>query len=218
MNVVGCDCNTTDLDVCPNCGTHSGRKFEPHRIQEKTKDFQILPEILDFQYSDDMKMRISMLYHQVTKGKVKRNAPRRAIIFWCIISVCKENKTIFAPAELKMKLDLKDQDTNKVSKEISGTLGNVQISIEDYLRSIMQSIDMNQDCLDEMLRLYSVCKKASPKFNASKVETLAYGVVFYYLNKTYPNFDFDKKFYPISAVSKDAVQTISTEMDRVISG
>lgn len=217
-----CECNPDKMPICSICGTHSsmaGRTLVQLGSDrpEKYKEVQILPELSDFQYTDEIKLKITHLYQKATNGKTKRNSPRRAIIFCCIISVCKDNRLIFDSTELKQKLDLKDKDINKIMKEIEPMIGhvNIQITMDDVIRSIMKTFDIQESCLADIISIYNHCKKVSQLFNSSKMETLAAGLVHYYLSTTLEEFNHDV-YFEKSRVSKDTILLVSGEVEKYV--
>ena len=218
MDEPGCDCNH-DLDqICPNCGSHNTQLAHAQKV-EKGKETQILPELAKFAYTDDVKLEMSLLYQKATNNKTKRNAPRRAIIYCCVMSVCKDRGLVFDVDDLKLKLDIKDKHINKVMKEIETVIGhsNLQVTMDDLLRSIMRIFDLRDDCLADMSSIYNRCKRASNMFNSSKIETLAYGIVYYYLLSHFKDFN-QALYFEKSKVSRDTVLNISAEIQRVLQG
>lgn len=217
-----CACNPEKLHICPNCGAYNYSNTANYlqlgtdNFQEKQKDMTILAELSEFKYTDEVKMAMTAKYQEATQGKTKRNTPRRAIIFCCITVVCKEKRLIFDPDAIQLKLDLKTKDINKAVKDIEPIIGhfNTSITIEDVIKAIMFSLNMKEECLNDIMLIYNFCKKISPLFNSSKIETLAYGVVYNYLVSNLGD-TFNQDFYfEKSKISKDTVITISEDIKR----
>jgi len=221
MDYVNCSCNPERMHICPNCGAYNFSNSANYiqlgtdNFQEKQKDVVVLSELSEFRYTDEVKIAMTLLYHKATQRKTKRNAPRRAIIFCCIVIICKERSLVFNPDEIQLALDLKTKDINKAIKDIEPIIGriNTSITIEDIIKAIMKTLNMRETCLDDIIAIYESCKKVSPLFNSSKIETLAYGLVYYYLVINLPEFNQDF-YFEKSKIAKDTVLTISSEIQK----
>ncbi len=169
----------------------------------KVKEPVILQELTPLRLPDEAKLEISKLYTVAVGGKTKRNAPRRGIIYCCIIAICKKNDIIFDKTEYQNILNIKLKDVNKATKEVESIINrhlaqeskagyaqmpNTELAnaplttIRDVLRSLLKILDIQNSCLDEILEVHEICKRTSPMFNSAKYETLAAGLVYYYLS------------------------------------
>jgi hypothetical protein len=216
-----CDCNPDYHAICPNCGLHSNRQLYSVAASEKAKELHILPDLALFPYNDETKMEITQLYSKATGGKIKRNAPRRAIIYCCIVAISKQREIVFDADDLRTKLDLKEKDINKIMKEIEPVIknhtshANLQVTIEDVLKTIIKTFDLNEAILPEMVAIHGRCSRVSKLFISSRVETLAAGIAYYYLNSISSSFDQDRYFQQ-SKISRDTILAIAAEIQRII--
>lgn len=219
--MMSCDCNPDYQAICPNCGMHSDRQLLSATATEKFKEIHILPDLLLFPYTDEIKLEISQLYSKATGGKTKRNAPRRATIYCCIVAISKQRGIIFDSDELREKLDLKEKDINKIAKEIEPTIrnytshSNLQVTMEDVLKTIIKTFDLNEKLLPDLINIHERCSRVSKLFISSRTETLAAGITYYYLNLTCPSFDQDRYFQQ-SKISRDTILAIDLEIRRII--
>jgi hypothetical protein len=210
-----CDCNPNQLDICPNCGRHLNEFKLKDKLMLKSKDITILPELIGFPYTDDFKLKITKLYSKVSAGKTRRNAPRRAIIYYCIVSQCKIAGIIFDSNNLKHKLNIKDKDINKITKEIEPIISDFEITIDDLLNKIIKVFDINDKCLPEMIQIYKRCRRVSPLFNSAKMETLAYGIVYYYLTINLEEF-MEDVYFTKAVISKDTILKVFNDISSII--
>jgi len=229
----------------------------------KTKDLAVLPEIIHFRLPDDAKSEISKLYTVVVEGKIKRNAPRRGIIYCCVVAICKKKDLVFDKTEIQNSLNLKLKDINKATKDVESKINrylnpqsnaiivNIDssnsfnnnsnnithnntdsidpsnlplIGIRDVLRSLIHQLDLQESCLNDILTIYEVCKKVSPLFNSAKYETLAAGLLYYYISEQgkilidrglADNTFFNEEYYfEVSKVSKDSILAVSADVTK----
>lgn len=193
--------------------SHAINNYSTSTGTSKIKEPSILQELLPLRLPDETKLEISKLYTVAVGGKTKRNAPRRGIIYCCIIAICKKNDIIFDKTEYQNLLNIKLKDVNKATKEVesiinrhlaqrpnanrhlaqwpndaysqavNGEVVNAPLTtIRDVLRSLLKILDIQNSCLDEILEIHDICKRTSPMFNSAKYETLAAGLVYYYLS------------------------------------
>lgn len=208
-----CDCNALNSNICPVCGTHGVWRAEKQEKISASKEPAILPELKKFAYSDELKMEITQLYGKATGGETRRSKPRKAIIVCSIVMVMKKHTIPFDVNHLKNELDVDEKTLNKMAKEISPNIGNVEfrITIKDHLMWLINSFGMKEEVLNELLKIYTVCTSRSAIFNSSKPETLAYGIVYYYLSQNLKEFNEDN-FFNLSRISKDTIVHVAEEI------
>jgi len=216
-----CDCNSDRELICPHCGLHSTSYIAAPVDQTvgkpTTREYGILAELNDFKFSEEIKFEISQIYQKATGGKSKKSGPRRAIIYCCIIYVCKERKIIFDTNEYQKKLDLKKKEINKAMKLLDPIFGHqqVEITINDILLTLIKIFNMQESCLPELLMIYNNCSMKSHFFNGAKSETLAAGIVYYYLNKYLDGFN-PEAYFRQSTVSKESILLVHAEIKAII--
>tara|TARA_R110002072_G_scaffold45565_5_gene126877 strand:- start:71156 stop:71830 length:675 start_codon:yes stop_codon:yes gene_type:complete len=213
---VNCDCNTSQDKICQQCGTHlesSGKTYinsQSYNNQSGSlKLTKPLAELDSFMISEEVKLDITNFYHDACGSKVKRNAPRRALIYWSIIDICKRNDIIFDSKELQTKLNIKQSDINKAVKTLRGFDINTEpgIGVVDIMRLEIERFDIKTTALSPMKEIYDRCKRVCPEFNSCKLETLVSGILHYYLEKNLPGFN-EVDFFSRSPVSQSAILRI----------
>ena len=160
-----------------------------------------------------IKIKVTQLYQKAVGGKTKRNATRRATIYYCLIAICKQEDEIFDRTEFQNTLNIKAKDINKAAKTIRENMKDLDISVStrDIVRCLLRQFDMKNECIDDIMKLNDMCLKNSQLFNSSKTETIASSLVYYYLNIHLPEFDKDAYFRK-STVSKDTILKINVEI------
>jgi hypothetical protein len=200
--------------MCRNCGTiyrDAGKSYIQNTISSVStiKPVKILPELEPFKYPDDIKIDVGDFYTTLCAGKVKRNGPRRALIYWSIITICKRNGITFDSNEIQNNLNIKQSEINKAVKALrdTGIDMNPQITFDDILQTEMDRFDIRSDKFEELKDIYTRCKRICPEFNSCKLETLASGTVYYYLKTNLEEFD-DANYFLLSEVSDSAILKI----------
>jgi len=210
-------CFDSKEPICPVCGRVSeenlislgDNKNNTHAI----KQISILDELSGFKFTDDIKIKVTQLYQQAAGGKTKRNGPRRATIYHCLIAVCKQEGVVFNRSDFQSKLNIKTRDINKASKSVRENVKDIDISIttKDIVRCLLKEFDMKDECIDEIMKINNICAKSSPLFNSSKMETIAASLVYHYLNAHFSEFK-KEEYFRKSSVSKDTILTINEEI------
>lgn len=209
-------CNESDDHICQVCGNINENNVEDKRnLSVPLKEISVLSELDKIKITDEAKIAVTKLYQRATNGKIRRNAPRRATIYCCLIHVCKTNRIIFDPDEYRKLLNIKKKDINNIAKTITCNLPDINISvkIEDLLKCLMAEYNIKDDCFDDLMFIYDKCNKQSMIFNSSKMNTLAVGLIYYYLI-TYLE-DFDKEeYFKESKVSKPTIIKVYDEIQK----
>lgn len=219
-----CECNFQQDDICPNCGQHasSGKRYIQlgrsltRSTSPKSPD-AILPELSQLQLTDEIKIEISRLYAQVTVEKSRRNGPRKAIIYCCIIAVCKEHNLTFDSKSVQIAFDITQKQINSAMKHLGTKLNfrQLDVNIEDLLLAQMKLLNIQSGCLADIVEIYKMCLQHSPVFNSSKADTLAAGLLFYYLQKNLEGFNADA-YFGLSKISKDSILLITSEIAKIL--
>jgi len=216
---LACDCNFRRDPVCLNCGLPQYSELAARGSQSKTDEVSTLPELETFPYTNELKIDISRLYQQVTGGKTKRNAPRRAAIYCCIVIISKQQNLVFDSDELRGSLNLKERDINRAMKEIEPLVGVgqscIRVALEDIFKTIIKTYDLNEEILSELVAIYDRCSRVSKLFISSRLETLAAGIVFYYLSAASESFDQDR-YFQHSRISRDTIVSTAAEITRIL--
>lgn len=165
-----------------------------------------LPELEQFQMGMEIKNKISVLYKRVCQGKTRRNAIRRALIYCCVIKICKDEKLAVDDKSLMKKLNVKVSDVNKAHTMMYSVLGEEaeELSILDLMTAKIKILDYNPDIIEDLKIIYNRGMQKISKFNSSRDETLCETIIYYYLKNNLENFDEDDYFLK-SNVSKDTI-------------
>lgn len=214
-------CNGENPIPCKQCGRGSlgMHKVLMHAERSTGQEIEIKPlkELERIPLSPDIKLLITKKYQEGTDGQIKRNAPRRGIIYCCIILVCREKGMPFDPDSLRVSLNLLEKHINAAKKFLRSRLGKIStdVTIRDYLNHLFHLYEMKPSCMDEIMGIYDLCRKRSVLFNSSKISTLATGLVYNYLKRVLDEFDEDA-FFEKSNVRRHTTTCVDQEIDKYI--
>jgi transcription initiation factor TFIIIB Brf1 subunit/transcription initiation factor TFIIB len=217
-----CDCNPYASEVCPNCGSHnlaSKDKFINIGSVDagKMPVATILPELHNMRYSEDIKIEITNLYNLVTGQKVRKGAPRKALIFGCIVQICKRSNLTVDINQLRETLGVVERQVNAAYLELNKALGPAFLttSVADTIRTVMKTYGIREEIFGQIYYIYEQCRKILLKFNSARPETIASSVVYYYLKENLQDFD-PESFFAKEKTSRETILAINDEINKVL--
>lgn len=206
--------------VCPSCGQHNNAQLYTENTgkHDKFKEQANLPELEAFKFSEGMKAEMTRVFHSATGNKTKRKAPRRAMIFLAIVTVCKSMNIPFDKNQLMKTLDITDRHINTAMKEMAFivTVAPVSISVADVIRDLMKLFDVKEEIFPMLIDTYEICRRTSILFNSAKPETIASGVLYYHLKLGLGELFVEEAYFNKVKVSKDGVFGIESEIKKIL--
>jgi transcription initiation factor TFIIIB Brf1 subunit/transcription initiation factor TFIIB len=189
--------------VCEDCGMVIAKEDDPdndilnpvakyntdpkrchaRRYEEKG----IYKDVEKLGFSDKIVSIASMMYDQVTGGKIFRGNSRKGIIFACIFHAYKINNNPQSCEQLieifgiERKIGLKGLKFVNLNSPKDSKFRNYQISTEDIIREIMDKFNANDAQKVEAIGIYEKIRNRSSLLNRSRPQSVASGVVRYYI-------------------------------------
>ena len=215
-----CYCNTSGAAVCPSCGLHNNAQLYTDKTghHDKFKEQANLPELETFKFSEGMKVEMTRVFYSATGNKTKRKAPRRAMIFLAIVTVCKSMNVPFDKTQLMKTLDITDRNINTSMKEMAFIVpvAPVSISVADVIKDLMKLFDVKEEIFPMLMDTYEVCRRTSILFNSAKPETIASGLLYYHLKLGLGDLFIEESYFNKVKVSKDGVVAIDADIKKII--
>ena len=210
-----------NLKICEDCGEEIGENIsfdkewryygasdtkhtsDPNRCHlRKTNDKNIYKDLENMQISSRIIESANRLYEEVTSGKIYRGNRRKAIIFACVFHTYKiQNNPQSCESLIKIfRLDRKtalsglkyvNSNANKNSE-----IRTKYITPENLIVEIMKKFDSEQQSIDDIIEIYNDIKNRSSILNRSRPQSVATGLVRYYIllkNKNISMSDFRSK-------------------------
>tara|TARA_Y100000816_G_scaffold291330_1_gene282370 strand:- start:1787 stop:2623 length:837 start_codon:yes stop_codon:yes gene_type:complete len=134
------------------------------------------------------------IYKEVTQNKIYRGNTRKGIIFACVYHAYKMNSlphsceqliTIF---EINQKTALKGLKFVNLNLPIHSNIRNETIDIPHLIKETMQNFSATTTQVDEVLELYRKLENRSSLLNRSRPQSVACGVVKYFILQKNPDF------------------------------
>ena len=137
------------------------------------------------------------IYKEVTQNKIYRGNTRKGIIFACVYHAYKMNAlphsceqliTIF---EINQKTALKGLKFVNLNLPIHSNIRSETIDIRHLIKETMQSFSASPLQIEEVLHLYSQLENRSSLLNRSRPQSVACGVVKFFILQKNPDFSND---------------------------
>ena len=213
-----CGCNVRNAAVCPSCGQHNTAQLysDSSLKHEKFKEQANLPELDSFKFSEGMKAEMTRVFYSATGDKTKRKAPRRAMIFLAISTVCKEKNIPFDKTQLMQTLSITDRHINTAIKEMAFVVPVAAVSVADVIKDLMKLFDVKDEIFAMLMDTYEICRRTSILFNSSKPETIATGVLYYHLKTGLGDLFNEESYFNRIKVSKDSILAVDAEIKKLM--
>lgn len=166
---------------------------DPNRCNiRKTEDKSIFKDVDKLGFNDKIVIYANSLYEQVTNNKIFRGNIRKGIIFACIFQAykfydnpqsCEQLIEIF---EINRKIALKGLKFVNLNISKNSQFNGFQIQTEHLIREIMCKFNANEKKITEILEIYNLIKNKSLLLNRSRSQSVACGLVRYYIQKKNP--------------------------------
>lgn len=185
--------------VCEDCGMmireteddmHPIAKYntDPKRCHARRNEEKgIFRDVEKLGFSDKIVSIASLMYDQVTHGKIFRGNSRKGIIFACIFHAYKVNNNPQSCEHLidifgiERKIGLKGLKYVNINAPKESKFRDYQISTEDIIREIMDKFNASDAQKDEAIAIYHKIMNKSSLLNRSRPQSVASGIVRYYI-------------------------------------
>jgi len=161
---------------------------DPNRCNlRKVEDKSIFRDVEKLGFSDKIISNANMIYEQVTQNRIFRGNTRRGIIFACIFHAhklidnpqsCDSLVEIFQIHRKTALKGLKYVNLN-LSREKFPT--GFQIDTPHLIREIMLKFNASESKIREVIQIFQVIQNRSSLLNRSRPQSVACGVVRYYI-------------------------------------
>lgn len=226
--------------ICSECGEVLGKEVnyekewryygmmdtrhnsDPNRCNiRKTDDKTIYKDVEKMGFSDKIIACANQLYEQVTQGKIFRGNTRKGIIFACIFHSYKLNNN---PQSCEMLIDIFGIDRKvglrglkfvNLNAPKDSNFRNFQITTEHLIKEIMNKFHANDLHVEEALLIYSIIKGKSSLLNRSRPQSVASGLVRYYIQRK--NSDISMEYFRSKInLSELTITRIVKEIRRIL--
>ena len=196
---------------------------DPSRCQKRKNDEKtIYKDVEGMNFADKIIIKANNIYEDVTSNKIYRGNSRKAIVFACIFHAykltgnpqsCENLVKIF---NLERRIGLKGLKHVSLNLSKESEIRKTYITAEDLIKEIMKKFEANQTQVDEVIEIYQKVKNKSSILNRSRPQSVASGVVRYYINITQKEIsmeDFKQKI----GLSELTINRIVKEIETILS-
>lgn len=195
---------------------------DPNRVQQrKLEERNIYKDVENMGFSDKIISEANTIYFQVTQGKIFRGNSRKAIVFACIFHAYKlsgkpqSHEKLIGIFKLDRKTGLKGLKHVNLHAPKDSQIRTTYITPINLVEEIMEKFSATKEQKDEVIKLYHQIKNKSSKLNRSRPQSVASGIVYYWICKKDKDITL-KQFTKKVALSELTVSNIAKEISDVI--
>lgn len=200
----------------------SRHNSDPNRVQQrKLEERNIYKDVENMGFSDKIISEANTIYFQVTQGKIFRGNSRKAIVFACIFHAYKlsgkpqSHEKLIGIFKLDRKTGLKGLKHVNLHAPKDSQIRTTYITPINLVEEIMDKFSATKEQKDEVIQLYHQIKNKSSKLNRSRPQSVASGIVYYWICKKDKDITL-KQFTKKVALSELTVSNIAKEISDVI--
>lgn len=226
--------------ICLNCGevlnknlsyekewryygyTDTKHLTDPNRCNiRKIDDKSIHKDVEKMGFNDKIINLANNIYEQVTDAKIFRGNTRKGIIFACIFHAYKslDNpqscENLIQIFEINRKTALKGLKFVNLNIIKDEKFDGFQIKTECLIKEIMNKFGATEKQIENVIELYEMIKNKSILLNRSRPQSVACGIVRYYILKKNP--DISIEYYKSKVnLSELTINKIVKEISRIL--
>lgn len=161
---------------------------DPNRCNiRKDHDRNIFKDIRKMNFGDKIQNYANQLYKEITNGKIYRGNSRKSIIFACIFHAFKLNdnpqshEVLMKIFNLDKKTALKGLKFVNLHAPKNSQIRTVYITPKNLICEIMNKFDAKEEHKKDVIDIYNKIKNKSSVLNRSRPQSIASGIVRYYI-------------------------------------
>ena len=195
----------------------------PTRVHmRKSDDKNIYKDVENMGFDENIVELANKIYHDVTKEKIKRGKSRKSIVFACIFEAYKLKnnpqtyETIINSFNIPKKSGL--AGINHVSLHLSKDMKSktTYITPKHLIKNIMFKFKgATEEQYNQVARIYDKIKNKNTRINRARPQSVASGIVFYWLQKQKKNISL-KEFSGLVNLSELTIKNMSKLIDEII--
>ena len=195
-----------------------------HYFFRKSNEKSIYNDIKHLNIPDNVKDKANEIFTEVCEKKTKRSTKRKSIIFGAVYNAYKLNNDPRTFESLRPMFDITRKDAANglkfISEHISkdSPIRTIYITPEHIIKDFMTKFNATRTQIEDVVDIYRSVKSKSGILNRSKPQSVAAGVIYYYIihnDKKIPIKEFTKKVnlseLTINKISKEVEKILDTE-------
>jgi transcription initiation factor TFIIIB Brf1 subunit/transcription initiation factor TFIIB len=228
--------NENGIDICVDCGENlnsetfdtewryygdNSKSYDPTRCQyRKVQDKGIKKELEKMAFSREIIDKADYYYQKVTQGDIKRSLYRQGIMFACVYYSYKFYKKKITTVELDEIFKIGRRKMSKgltyfkvrIPKDEIVDEEEDYVTAEDFIPKILEKWNVKESHVKHVVEIFKTLKDKSSLLNTSNPQSVASGIVYYYLKKL--GIDITPgKFGKIVELSEITINRITNEVE-----
>ena len=221
------------IAVCISCGEQildkdklwkasDKKKYNPdiNRVAiRKVDDMSIRADIEGMGFSEEILNEAHKIYENFVNGEIYRGNKRKSIIYACVYYAFKRTNTPISSERLIHIFKLNKKSASEgfkylnLSTEKNSDIRSPNVIIEET----MQKFSASREQIDEVIELYQKIKNKSTKLNSSRPQSVACGLVFYWISQVRKNTTITlKEFTKNVSLSSLTIQNIAKDIEIIL--
>lgn len=198
------------------------RTSDPNRCQaRKSDDKNIYKDVENMGFSDKIVDIANQIYLNTTKDKIYRGKSRKAIVYACIFNAFKilgqpqSCEALINVFQLDRKVVLKGLKHVSLNAPKNSEIRTKYITAIEIIDEIMNKFNANSEQKKEVFSIYEQVKNRSVILNRSKPQSVASGIIYYYITTNSKDIDI-KTFTKTVNLSELTVNKVSKEIEKIL--
>jgi len=233
--------NEKGVDICTECGeeiktnienskewvyygnSNGKNNSDPNRVQirKNTDERSIYKDVENMGFSHKIISDANKIYFDVTNGKIFRGNSRKAIVFACIFHAYKisgkpqSHDKLINIFNLTRKTGLKGLKHVNLYAPKNSPIRTTYITPINIIQEIMEKFSATKTQINEVIELYNKIKNKSSRLNRSRPQSVASGLVYFWITKNNKDISL-KKFTKIVSLSELTINKILIEINNIL--
>lgn len=204
-------------------GCGNKRSIDPSFVQARRKDDKsIFKDLEGLGFNDQIVSKANKYFEEVSGGHIYRGKTRKGIVFACVFHACKElnqpqsHNTLLDIFDLEQKVG--SEGLKKVSMKApkNSSILTTYITPLDLVNEIMNNFSASDSQKNEVKELYLRIENRSSELNRSRPQSIASGLVYYWIKKNNYNKISLKDFAEKVKLSALTITKISKIISKVL--
>jgi transcription initiation factor TFIIIB Brf1 subunit/transcription initiation factor TFIIB len=229
-----------NIIVCEDCGEEVEKQIQnekewryysqstnknssdPNRVQiRKSDERNIFKDVENMGFSDKIINEANKMYFQVNQEQIFRGDSRKSIVFACIFHSYKisgkpqSHEKLINVFNLSRKSGLKGLKHVSLHAPKNSNIRTTYITPVNLVEEIMEKFSATEDQKKEVIELYNKIKNKSSKLNRSRPQSVASGLVYFWVCMTKKDISL-KQFTKKVSLSELTINKISKEIEYLV--
>ena len=214
-------CTECFIAIVDDSGSFTGASSSFARcFARKVSDKGIYNDVIGYGFPNNIIFEANRIYSHVTKGKTCRANNRQGLVFACVFHAFQNSGEPKSFDYINKKFNLQQKVISKGVKRVGLSMAglnikNTYITATNLNPEIMNMFNATPTQIGEVIAMYSFIDGKSVLLTRSKPQSVACGVVFYYIQSTGRKITIDD-FTSKVKLSELTINKIMKEIHRIV--